>query len=250
MNIFSSNYISRQPIESVVRKFGQRFKSGDTIVDIGCGDKPYARYFRVKKYIGVDPFPTAQADVVADAWAIPLPDEVADGIVLTQSLEHIQKTELAIKEIYRLLKPGGYVLVTVPQTMRVHTAPISLAEAPVKDIPPSIASVWKEDYYRFTKYGLLYLFRKFKPITLEESRNTYSTLIHQHNYVIASLGLGKLAAPLYFINNCLAVVVDAFFGLVRRIPAPAVRRFDELVIRGLTTEYLFVCQKPTQKERA
>jgi SAM-dependent methyltransferase len=246
VNFLSSNYLSRQPIEEAVRKFGLRFKTKDKVIDIGCGDKPYAQYFK-SKYIGVDPFPTAQADIVADAWNIPLPDASADGIILTQSLEHIQKTEKAIKEIYRLLKPGGFLLITAPQTMRVHTAPISLAEAPIKNIPKTIASVWKEDYYRFTKYGLLYLFRDFEPITLKESRTTLSTIIHQFNYVVASLGIGWFGIPFYFINNVLGVTADAFFSLFRRIPIAAIKRFDELVIRGLTTDYIFICQKREKK---
>lgn len=242
IHLLSSNYLSRQPIEKSVREFALRFKSKDKVIDIGCGDKPYAHYFKAE-YIGVDPFPTAKADIVADAWNIPLPDASADGIILTQSLEHIQKTELAIKEIYRLLKSSGFVLITVPQTMRVHTSPVSLKKAPVKNVPTSIASVWKEDYYRFTKYGLLYLFRDFKPIILVESRTTFSTIIHQFNYFIASLGIGWLATPFYLINNTLGIICDALFSLFRRIPIDAVKRFDELVIRGLTTDYLFVCQK-------
>lgn len=242
ITLFSSNYLSRQPIERAVRDFSQRFTSKQKVIDIGCGDKLYEHYFSAQ-YIGVDPFPTAKADIIAEAWNIPLPDASADGIILTQSLEHIQKTEMAIKEIYRLLKPGGFVLITVPQTMRVHTAPISLEEAPVKNIPTSIASVWKEDYYRFTKYGLLYLFRDFTPISLQESRTTFSTIIHQFNYVWASLGIGFLAIPFYLIDNILGVLIDLFFSLVRQLPVTAIKRFDELVIRGLTTEYLFVCQK-------
>jgi SAM-dependent methyltransferase len=242
IHLLSSNYLSRSPIEKAVRDFGKHFTKDQTVVDIGCGDKPYASHFKAH-YIGVDPFPTAKADITADAWNIPLPDATADGVLLTQSLEHIQKTEACIKEIYRILKPGGLVLITVPQTMRVHTAPISLVEAPVRNIPTSIASVWKEDYYRFTKYGLLYLFSDFKPISLIESRTTFSTIVHQFNYFFASLGLGLLVAPIYLFNNILGLLIDAFFALIRQIPVPAIKRFDELVIRGLTTDYLFVAQK-------
>jgi SAM-dependent methyltransferase len=246
IHILSSNYLSRHPIEKAVQEFAERFSAKDKVIDIGCGDKPYAHYFKAK-YIGVDPFPNAKADIIADAWKIPLPNNLADGIILTQSLEHIQKTEAAVKEIHRLLKPGGFVLITVPQTMRVHTAPISLDQAPIKNIPTSIATVWKEDYYRFTKYGLLYVFRDFKPISLIESRTTFSTIVHQFNYVIASLGIGWLAVPFYLINNSIGILVDALFSLIRQIPIGTIKRFDELVIRGLTTDYLFICQKERKK---
>ncbi len=250
ITLLSSNYLTRAPIERAVKLFGERFSPNQTVIDIGCGDKPYARYFTAQ-YIGVDPFPTAHADIRADAWNIPLPDAFADGIILTQSLEHIAKTEAAIDEIYRLLKPGGHVLITVPQTMRVHTAPVALTEAPVKKVPSTIASVWKEDYYRFTKYGLLYLFRDFEPLILEECRTTLSTITQQYNYLVASLGLGWFASPFYVINNCFAVVIDLFFYFLRQMPSAPIKRFDELVIRGLTTDYVFVCKKkPTASKRS
>lgn len=242
IHMLSSNFLSRRPIENAMRQFSRKFKAKDKVLDIGCGHKPYAKYFKAK-YIGIDPFPDTDGDIKAAAWDIPLPDTSADGIILNQALEHIQKTEATVKEIYRLLKPGGLVIITVPQTMRVHGIPVPLKEAPLKNIPISIASVWKEDYYRFTKYGLLYLFRDFEPITLTETRTTFSTLIQQLNYFVASFGLGWLPAPIYLINNILGLAIDAFFSLVRRLPIRAVKRFDELVIRGLTVDYIFICEK-------
>lgn len=245
--IFSCNYLSRQPIETAMREFGRQFDSDATVVDIGCGNKPYQKYFKAK-YVGVDPFPDTNPDIKSNAWDIPLPDNCADAIILNQALEHIQKTEATIKEVFRLLKPGGLVIVTVPMTMRLHGIPVSLKDASVQNIPLHISSIWKEDYYRFTKFGLLYLFEDFKPITLYETRTTFSTLIQQVNYFIASFGLGHLPAPLYLVNNILALGIDSVCSAVRRLPIGMVKRFDELVTRGLTADYVFICQKEKQKK--
>lgn len=241
ITLFSSNYLSKTPIDRAMQQFGQRFRKHDTVIDLGCGEKPYERYFSCK-YIGVDPFPGTKSDFKADAWKVPLKSATADGIVLNQSLEHIPKTVETIREIKRLLKPNGFVLVSVPQTMRIHGDPVALENAPVK-VPKTIASVWKDDYYRFSKYGLLYLFRDFTPLSLYETRTTFSTLIQHVNYFIAGFGLGWLPAPLYFINNVLGVTIDALWGIVTLIPLSAIRRFDELVVRGLTVDYIFIAQK-------
>ncbi len=242
-NILAPNFLTRQPIEKAIQNFATQFKSDQTVIDIGCGTKPYAKYFAAT-YVGVDPFPGTLSDVKAHAWDIPLPDASADAIILTQSLEHIQKTEPTVKEVYRLLKPGGQVFISVPLTMRLHSLPMPLHTAPVENIPESIASVWKEDYYRFSKYGLLYIFRAFKPLVLRETRTTFSTILQQLNYFVASLGIGWFGAPFYLVMNCLALVADAFFAAFARLPFAIVKRFDELVVRSLTTDYVFICQKP------
>lgn len=242
IGLFSSNYLSRKPIEQATLAFGRRFKKHDTVIDIGCGNKPYAHLFSCR-YVGVDPDPSTKSDIKADAWRIPLPDESADGILLNQSLEHIPKTMETVREIHRLIKPKGLVLVTVPQTMHAHEQPLPLERAPVRNIPRSIASVWKGDYYRFTKYGLLYLFREFTPLALYETRTIFSTLLQHINYFIASLGLGWLPAPIYLVNNLLGLAVDRVFSLIAKLPSSAIKRFDELVVRGLTTDYIFIAQK-------
>lgn len=241
-NLLSSNYLSRRPIEVAMERFGAQFHAGQTVVDLGCGSKPYAGFFACA-YIGVDPFPDTTSDIAANAWEVPLPDECADGIVLNQSMEHIPRTVETVAEVQRLLKPGGQVFISVPQAMRVHGVPVSLDEIPIQGIPSTIATVWKDDYYRFTKYGLLYLFRDFEPLYLRETRTTFSTLIQHGNYFVAALGLGWLPAPLYLLNNVLALVVDGAFGMICRLPFPIIAKFDELVMRGLTIDYVYIAQK-------
>jgi len=242
ITLFSSNYLSRTPIDRAMQVFGQRFHKKDIVIDLGCGDKPYEHYFSCK-YIGVDQSPVTKSDIKADAWKVPLPDESADGIILNQSLEHIPQTVETVREIHRLLKPNGFVFVSVPQTMRTHDVPIPIEKAPVKDIPSKISPYWKVDYYRFTKYGLLYLFRDFTPLTLYETRTTFSTLIQHVNYFLAALGLGWIPAPIYFVDNILALAVDGLWTSLAKLPFSWIKRFDELVVRGLTVDYVFIAQK-------
>jgi SAM-dependent methyltransferase len=47
----------------------------------------------------------------------PLPDKTADVVTMLAVLEHLPKPERVVKEAFRILKPGGVFLVTVPSQM-------------------------------------------------------------------------------------------------------------------------------------
>ena len=53
------------------------------------------------------------------------------------TLEHVREPRRVVEEIARVLKPGGRLLLVVPQEWEVHQAP--------------------HDYFRYTRYGLRYL---------------------------------------------------------------------------------------------
>jgi hypothetical protein len=65
-----------------------------------------------------------------------------------------------VKNIYHLLKEDGYCLAFVPFLYTYH-APDSLQY---------------QDYFRFTKDGLAYLFRDFSAVTLYPVRGRFSTI--------------------------------------------------------------------------
>ena len=47
-------------------------------------------------------------------YALPYPDNTFDAVILSEILEHIDDDVAGLKEIYRVLKPGGVVAITVP----------------------------------------------------------------------------------------------------------------------------------------
>jgi SAM-dependent methyltransferase len=68
-----------------------------------------------------------------------VPDCRYDGAVCHQVLEHVRHPDQAIRELTRVLKPGGTLIVSVPHLSRRHELP--------------------NDYYRFTQEGLAVLLR-------------------------------------------------------------------------------------------
>lgn len=73
----------------------------------------------------------------ADANVLPFPDNHFDFITCTEVLEHVPGFQKAIKEIYRVLKPGGQFAITVPNTLcpaeMLHQAKHYLMYALTKD---------------------------------------------------------------------------------------------------------------------
>jgi SAM-dependent methyltransferase len=50
----------------------------------------------------------------ANIYALPYPDDTFDAVILSEILEHLDHDVDGLREIYRVLKPGGVVAITVP----------------------------------------------------------------------------------------------------------------------------------------
>ncbi|HZZ64746.1 MAG TPA: class I SAM-dependent methyltransferase [Candidatus Baltobacteraceae bacterium] len=101
----------------------ERFARG-TLLDVGCGERPYSRCrSQVTQWIGLDADTNSSADITGSADAVPLPDGSVDTILCTQVLEHVPDAEGAFAELYRVLRPGGMLILTVPQYWPLHEEP-------------------------------------------------------------------------------------------------------------------------------
>lgn len=96
------------------------------LVDVGCGTGELWRQVgkRYSRYIGVDAaryegFPDEgefyQVDL--DAGRAPLPDAFADVVVSVETIEHLENPRAFMRELVRLTKPGGQVVVTTPNQL-------------------------------------------------------------------------------------------------------------------------------------
>jgi SAM-dependent methyltransferase len=116
------------------------------LIDIGCGNKPYATLLSpfVSEHVGVDHHQTlhdkSSVDLFGTAYEIPCDDGSFDTAICTAVLEHLEEPEKALRECFRVLKPGGVAVYSVPFIWHLHEEP--------------------RDFYRFSKYGLRHLFIK------------------------------------------------------------------------------------------
>jgi ubiquinone/menaquinone biosynthesis C-methylase UbiE len=66
--------------------------------------------------------------LLADAYKIPLADKIADAVVSADLIEHLDRPEDHIKEVDRLLKPGGRFVITTPYRLSEIPAPYHVRE--------------------------------------------------------------------------------------------------------------------------
>jgi SAM-dependent methyltransferase len=86
------------------------------ILDVGGRIQPYRLLLggRVRRYVALDRVQSPRVNVVAKGEQIPLGSEQFDLVICTQVLEYIAEPGVVIEEIRRVLKPGGYLVLSVP----------------------------------------------------------------------------------------------------------------------------------------
>ncbi len=139
---------------------------GAAVADIGCGAKPYQRYFPgAARYFGID-LPVERsanklekrADVYADLRRLPIADESFDVVLCTQVLEHVPEPERVLSEAHRILRTGGTAVLTVPFMAAEHEEP--------------------HDYLRFTSYGITDLLTRcgFEAVSVKKQFGFWSAI--------------------------------------------------------------------------
>ncbi len=123
--------------------------------------------------------------------------------------------------MYRVLKPGGSLVLTTRFLFPIHDAP--------------------HDYFRFTKYGLRYLLRRFEIVQLEEetdSIGTIAVLLQRLGMQAETLGTAPLRAGWLVA----ARIVRPFSFLVTREFGDSRRQTPEKGI--MASGYHAFCRKP------
>jgi len=86
------------------------------VLDVGGRIQPYRPLLegRLRRYVAVDIRPSPLVNLVARGEQIPLAGGQFDLVICTQVLEYVPEPAAVIAEVYRLLKPGGSLLLSVP----------------------------------------------------------------------------------------------------------------------------------------
>lgn len=173
------------------------------ILDVGCGDKPYRSWFgpNVTQYIGIDIFQGKVVDVVvSETMCFPFQDQSFDVVFSTQSIEHMKQPDLTLKEMDRVLKMGGKLILSMPFLYNEHGSP--------------------HDFRRLTRFGAVQLYPNYIVSFLEEQGGIGSTLvILALNWIEDTLNLHRatrlikaIMLPLWialsFILNIFGLLLD------------------------------------------
>ncbi|MBK9108534.1 MAG: methyltransferase domain-containing protein [Saprospiraceae bacterium] len=109
------------------------------ILEIGCGEgygikwlSPKAsRYVAIDKHIPLNQQNFAHVEFInmEVPWLTEMENDQFDVVICFQLIEHIQDDQTLLKEIYRVLKPGGKLLLTTPnQSMTLSRNPYHIRE--------------------------------------------------------------------------------------------------------------------------
>jgi ubiquinone/menaquinone biosynthesis C-methylase UbiE len=130
------NFNARTRNEWVAAK-ASKLPHGIRVLDAGAGECQYAPLFRhcnyktqdFSHYAGTtsgvlsEEWKYGKIDYVSDITDIPAPDGSFDVVLCTEVLEHVPKPVETIKELARVLAPGGTLLLTAPLSSAVHQQP-------------------------------------------------------------------------------------------------------------------------------
>ena len=109
------------------------------VLNIGSGNSQ-----RQDGVVNVDMMDYDNVDIVCDIHHLPFKDNSIDAVMSVAVLEHVREPALVLKELHRVLKPGGRVFSVIPFMQPFHASPY--------------------DYQRYTLPGIEFLHRDFEKI--------------------------------------------------------------------------------------
>jgi SAM-dependent methyltransferase len=149
------------------------------LLDVGCGDKPFAHLFApyVSEYLGIEheaSFTATAAsqrerapDLLYDGRRLPFEDATFDTVLNVQVLEHTPHPKKLVREMGRVLKDDGILILSAPFQFRLHEEP--------------------HDYFRFSPHGLRTLCDAagLEIVEIHKQGSLWSVLAHKLNSFLA-----------------------------------------------------------------
>jgi SAM-dependent methyltransferase len=144
----------RQSVKDYLARILSRYLATEPICEIGSyrveGQEEFADlrpFFPGKVYLGCDMRPGLGVDRIENVHCLKIRRNSIGTVLILDTLEHVENVHQAMGEIYRVLKPGGMVIMS------------SVMKFPIHDYP--------SDYWRFTPKAFELLLGKFSVSEVE-----------------------------------------------------------------------------------
>lgn len=200
--VVSPVYIIRRGLFRAIKDLAPSI-SGD-ILDFGCGSKPYESLFsEATSYLGVDVEVTghnhrdSRVDVFYDGKVLPFADAQFDAVVSFEVFEHVFNLPEVLREINRVTKSGGLLLISVPFAWNEHETPY--------------------DFARYTSFGISHILRSADYEIVEIRKTTTYLLTVFQMFIVYLMQIGPRSRVLRYLRQIcilfpctlIAYVVDA-----------------------------------------
>lgn len=172
---------------------------GGVVIDLGGGKNPsYERFWNIKpeKFVRVDIDEKTEPDVVADLnKPLPFAGDYADAIFLFSIIYILENPGKTLREINRILKPGGKLFITSPFIFNEAKEP--------------------NDYWRFTGEALEKLLR-------ESGFNNFFIISIGERFSAAAYLISPflLFWPIKFLFYATAIILDRFIPKKLKLKQP------------------------------
>lgn len=170
-------------------------------LDYGCGTGPYRDLLPAGvAYSGADLPGNPAADLrIAPDGAVPAPDGSFDVVLSTQVLEHVAEPDAYLREAFRLLRPGGTLLLSTHGLWVYHRDPV--------------------DYWRWTAEGLRLIARRagFDVVHLEGLMGLAALSVQLFQDATWHRLPGPLRGPYAFVLQRLVALIDGFYSAPGRV---------------------------------
>lgn len=193
MSRTSVQYAVRRPLHDWLAAQDVR---GLRVLDAGCGDRRYeALLSGAAEIVGFDLPGNPRADLHGSIEAIPVEDAAFDVVLCLQVLEHVPDPAAAVRELRRVVGPGGRVLCSTHGVYPFHPNP--------------------DDLWRWTHTGLEHLFRDngdWSSVVVRPGAGTAATVAmlsaHLVDLLAKRLRIRPLARPLVAALNASGEWID------------------------------------------
>lgn len=109
----------------IILSFLKKLGGNLFVLDAGCGDGlQMEQYIRSNRVLGMDISFTRLKRVkkrirgsivfLGDLFKLPIKEDSFDVVILGEVIEHLEKPEVVLREVHRVLKPSGYIILDTP----------------------------------------------------------------------------------------------------------------------------------------
>ncbi len=139
---FIKKTIHRKLLEEELKKISDKISG--RILDVGSKDARYADWF-AGKVTAVDVIANPKKGVrQGNIYNLEFAPQTFECVLSTEVFEYLEDTQKALNEIYRVLAPGGFLVISVPLIYRVH-----------EDLVRYTESFWRKLLGNFSKIEIL-----------------------------------------------------------------------------------------------
>ncbi len=140
-------------LEFIQKQFHSKQCEDIKVVEFGGSNETIKDMFNFENYEIAENFPVVDIQNLKDYKS-----DSYDYVILDQVLEHVSDPWKAIREIYRIIKENGYLIITTPFLIQLHFGP--------------------RDYWRFTNDGLKEILCDFSEVEIKSWGNKGTAIFH------------------------------------------------------------------------